>query len=130
MHHGSVAQTSAGIRWFWIGLLMLLYIFTCVRVARQLGRIGRSTTAWFLITLVCTAIPAAIVLQRHRMAEMRQGSQAAASGQGGEGGQDQPAAPQRCRHCGGLLGPAQGGPAPPAQTCPHCGMAINEANLA
>jgi len=48
----------------WLVVLVAggLYVFMSVRVARQMGKTGRSTLRWLFITLCFTAIPAGVVL--------------------------------------------------------------------
>ena len=48
--------------WPVIALAGAFYILMSVRVARQMGKTGRSTLKWFFITFCLTAIPAAAVL--------------------------------------------------------------------
>ena len=103
-------------RWILIGILASLYVVMCARVARRVARTGRSFPAWFFISLVLTAVPAAVVLLRHQFS-----GKAAARGS---------PSLNRCRHCGHLL---EGGPSnheEPVRTCPNCNMRINEETLA
>ena len=48
----------------WLVVLVAggFYVFMSIRVARQMGKAGRSTLKWFFITLCFTAIPAGVVL--------------------------------------------------------------------
>jgi len=105
-----------GTVWAVIAAAAVLYVSTSVRVARSMGRIGRSRTAWFFITLVLTAVPASVVLLRHH--------RRAAEGWTVDG-------PACCRHCGALLGSSPD-PAPPSAVteCPSCGMKLDEEHLA
>ena len=104
-------------RWLFIAVLAGLYVLTCVRVALQAGKGGRSTVRWFFITLIFTAIPAAIVIVRDR----RRIKTASCS-----------ATIARCRHCGQFLSgeldietDEMG-----EKICPHCGMKLDEVHLA
>ena len=107
-----VAQS--GSYWMVLALVAVMYVVMCARVAARMTKIGRSGVKWFLISLFCTAIPAAIVLKRY----VREARAAAL-------GDDRPTG--RCRHCGAVLGTvAPGAPS----TCPECGMALNEETLA
>ncbi len=51
----------------WLVILVIgaFYVFMSVRVAVQMGKLGRSTARWLFITLFFTAIPAGVVLLWH-----------------------------------------------------------------
>ncbi|MFA6133108.1 MAG: hypothetical protein WC869_03710 [Phycisphaerae bacterium] len=114
-------------QWFYIALLAAAYLATCLSAAMQMGRIGRSRARWFLITVFCTAIPAAVVLLRHHLAQAgkEQGPEAAPQPRAGS---DAPAAPagRACPHCGLLPLPGESAPPGPVKTCPRCKMIIRE----
>lgn len=98
--------------------IAVLYVITCVRIARRVkSATGRSAAVWFFITLVLTAVPAAIVLLRHYR-RMKYPSRK----------QDLP--PRRCRHCGRVLTEKNLDDVIDQQTCPHCGMKIDKDHLA
>ena len=103
-------------RGWWLVGLIAAYVLLCVRVALRMKRIGRSPVAWFFITMLLTALPAAIVLLRHHK---RQALQQPAR-------ESRPASlegPLRCPHCGRViveLVEAPGGIA----TCPQCGLPV------
>lgn len=110
------------------------YVFTCARIARHAGRLGRSTVAWFVITLGLTALPAMVLFltefyRRKRVANMNPGDSGPANQ---EANPPAPPLPDRklCPHCSrsvrmGELDRSSGSP-----TCPYCGMIIDEANYA
>ena len=105
-------------QWVLIGVLALLYVVMCVRIARRVGRTGRSAVLWFFTTFALTALPAAIVLMRHQAAQLRKTPADAPNAASEDRG-------ARCRHCGAVLTTG-----PTDNTCPHCGMILNEDHLA
>ena len=105
---------ESGSYWAVIALVGAMYVMMCGRVAVRMATIGRSGVKWFFISLLCTAIPAAVVLRRH-VREAR------------AGGRGDDRATGRCRHCGAVLGRAAGG-AP--SVCGECGMTLDEETLA
>ncbi|MCD6364275.1 MAG: hypothetical protein J7M14_00190, partial [Planctomycetes bacterium] len=102
------------VQWGLMALLGVLYVVLCVRVAIHVGKAGRSAVKWFFVTLLCTAIPAYLLVLRPWM--RRAGAEANQS------------SPRRCRHCGGLLVDSQSGDQ--GALCPHCGMSIETEHLA
>lgn len=95
-----------------------VYLFSCVQVARRMGRVGRGRARWFFVTLVATAIPAFVVLYREYQGEVERG----ASSDGASGGGTSPPRPPRgiCPHCQQPVG--QGEQEHGVSTCPHCGL--------
>ena len=115
------------IRWVALTILVLLYVLTCARVARQVRRIGGNGILWFLNTLIFTAIPASIVLARHHRRQAETDGGPPTPGEDHEGG----VSLSRCPHCGGPLDMGQPIPADEQfKTCPHCGMGLDEGHLA
>jgi hypothetical protein len=114
-------------RWVALAILVLLYVLTSARVARQLHRTGHNGILWFLITLIFTAIPASIVLARdHRKQAETDGGPPTP-----DAGRDGTASLARCRHCGGPLDLGEPIAADEQiKTCPHCGMGLDEGHLA
>ncbi len=47
--------------WIMVGGLALLYVIATVRIAMSARRLGRNPVAWFVISLLFTALPAMIV---------------------------------------------------------------------
>ena len=105
---------QGGSYWTVIALVGAMYVMMCFRVAARMASIGRSRAKWFLISLLCTAIPAAMVLRRH-LREAHTGGR----------GDDRPTG--RCRHCGAILDTIPKGV---PTVCGECGMALNEETLA
>lgn len=105
---------ESGSYWAVIALVGAMYVMMCGRVAVRMATIGRSGVKWFFISLLCTAIPAAIVLRRH-------------AGKVRASGQRDGRPTGRCRHCGAVLGrAAKGTPG----VCGECGMTLDEETLA
>jgi hypothetical protein len=98
------------------GMLVLLYVVSCIRVAASAMRRGRSGAAWFLITFFLTAIPAAIMFHR-----------AARRAQGDEGDTDA-AASLPCPFCEELIPRSELRKGLPLR-CPHCDALIERTFL-
>lgn len=110
-----IALTS--LQWTVIALLAVMYVFTCVRVAMHMRRLGRSPVAWFFVTLFLTAVPASVVMLR----EYRRRRDAAAAGPG----RADPDA-VRCPHCGAVIaGPGKETPSG-VVICPECRQPLGE----
>ena len=119
------------IQWVLIAALGTAYVVTCFRVARWAKLTGRSPVRWFLITLFCTALPAAIV---HHISAIR-GSVSRVGSEDKNGGsvrENDASISSLCPHCGahtdvGDLGREESRGQP---VCPNCGMVLNEDRLA
>jgi len=103
-----------------IGLLIVCYLAVCLRTALRMARTGRSLWLWLLITVFLTSIPATVVLMREQFR---------AVGRGRRGPADEPRheRPFRCRHCRKLVRPADVDHSSGVAACPHCGLALDEA---
>jgi hypothetical protein len=99
------------VHWILLGMLAVMYVLSCVRVAMRMHAIGRSGVMWFFITLCLTFVPALIVLRRRSRAMLTARMFTDA---------------RRCPHCSGVLtgeGAADG-------RCPHCNMPLREGDVA
>lgn len=120
--------------WF-IAMVAAFYLYTCFRVARRMGAIGRSTGKWFLISLFASAIPATIVLikemRRRQEAHdepVRTQPDAKETPQSDDTAHSQAGLPRRCPHCHQLL--AEDQPQAVVPQCPSCKMTIDEGRYA
>ncbi len=99
-----------------------LNLISACRMIFWARRTGRKAVTWFFITLLFSAIPAAIVVLCEKFGWLFTR----------DSRRDQPgrSAMSRCPHCHRLLDPprpaADGGPA----TCTHCGLVTDEGPLA
>lgn len=118
----------APTQWALVALAVILYVITCVRMARHMKRIGRNAVLWFFLTFFLTAIPGSIVLLHHNFCWLRRRNAGAGRQVTGPGENDS-APPRRCRHCGELVDPPAARPGG-VSTCPSCGQMLDEANLA
>lgn len=116
-----------------LGLLVLMYLFMCVRVAMAAPALDRSAVRWFFISLLLTAIPALIVFsleirrrRRQLLDQLRRQSQELE-------GRDLAAADggsvRRCVQCGRFYLPDQ---RPPQErdVCPHCHLKSQGSDIA
>ena len=116
------------IQWMLVAALAVLYLVTCLRVARQMRRIGRSPVRWFFITLLFTAIPASICFLWDNFSWLRGGRGRTGGAGPAPAGGDQRTI--RCRRCRKPISAAELQTAPPPKTCPHCGALLDEEFLA
>lgn len=108
----------------------LLYIVTVIRVARWARRTGRNPVLWFFITLLFTAIPAAVVGVIAQLQHQVSAYRGSAGRPGGRPApQQRPQPPARCPHCQHLL-PAEMDQAGPVSTCPYCRQRLDGERLA
>ncbi|MDY6913884.1 MAG: hypothetical protein SVT52_05455 [Planctomycetota bacterium] len=98
------------VQWFVVGVLGLLYVITCLRVAMLARRLGRKPVAWFFITLFFTAIPAVAVLCRRSKQPSNEPDESATT----------------CPHCRQLISRAELNKAAAVTRCPRCGMAFDD----
>ncbi|MFW6133492.1 MAG: hypothetical protein ACOC8F_06305 [Planctomycetota bacterium] len=61
-------------QWTLVAALAALYAATCIRVALVMRRAGHNPWAWFVITLLLTAIPATVYLSCLRFKSLRPGA--------------------------------------------------------
>ena len=115
------------LHWPLLGLLAGLYLLTCVRVAYQARRIGRSPVAWFFITLFLTAIPATIIFVRDQSAV--QGPSRAGKGRANDASRPQERAIVRCPHCQYVIGRAERDASAGVTSCPRCELPIDNEEL-
>jgi len=101
--------------------LAALYLFTCYRVSRWARLTGRRPVLWFFLTLLFTALPAAVV---HGLGQARRSGRAASNR-----GASRPER-RRCPHCGAQFEPGRGRDAGAVPECPRCGMAIDDTHIA
>ena len=111
------------VQWAMLGILVALYVLSCVRIAVRAARLGKSGVRWFFITFFGPAVPAMIRVQRYYVEQQQKelaDRKAAAAG---------PLGARRCPHCGGLLDLGDGG-ASGVRTCPTCRLPLDETDLA
>lgn len=116
-----IALTSH--QWLQLALIWLaLNLISAFRMILWARRTGRRSVPWFFVTLIFSAIPAAIVALCERFGWLfTRDSRPAQPGRYGRA---------RCPHCHGILDPAEpAGGAGPA-TCRRCGLVIEEDSLA
>jgi hypothetical protein len=116
----------APVQWFLIGALFVLYVITCVRVARQMRRIGKNPVVWFFVTFFFTAIPASVVFLWRNFAWLRRGRTPAAGRFDGEDEQDADEATVRCPRCRRRISLVEVQSAGDVRTCPRCGSLLDE----
>jgi len=113
--------------WTCLALVAGLYVSASVRIARHMGRLGRRPWVWFFITLLLTALPAAVVMLRGGSPRDKRPT-APQTGEATESaGAGPPAA--RCPHCGGILDAAERRDQTP-RLCPRCRLPLEEGRLA
>lgn len=115
-----------------IALLAAMYVFSAVRVSRQMERLGRSRRKWLIITLLTTAIPAAVYMLHLRFRYLwtkEQPGQAEPPG-AGQGDGEQAAAMVRCPRCRRLFAPMPGQESGGLSVCPRCNQAFEPEHLA
>ncbi|HOF19478.1 MAG TPA: hypothetical protein PK082_11255 [Phycisphaerae bacterium] len=89
--------------------LGILYVASCVHMARYARRTGRNAWLWFFLTLLLTAVPVTLYfyvvyfLQRRRELSGPTGRL------------------RRCPHCRRLISPGT-----PLGACPHCRMPLGD----
>ena len=129
--------------------LAAVYVFFAYRVSRQMARSGHNQWLWFVLSVLLTSLPAAIVMTHERFSwlwKRNQEEQARRSRRGAgdapadaENQQDELAADGadsdvpgmiRCPHCRTLFVPV--GPADPSglTPCPRCGQTFEPEHLA
>ena len=134
-----------------IAALLVVYVFFAYRVSRQMARNGHNQWLWFVLSVLLTSLPAAIVMTHERFSwlwkrtreEQARRSSPARPGSKADDEETQPPHPTgqtargdevpqlvRCPHCGSMVAPA--GPADPSgQTpCPRCGQTFEQEYLA
>lgn len=115
-------------QWPWLIVLAILYVLTCGMVAYQASRRGRRAVAWFIITLLFTAIPAAILFvmdasrTRRKLNDPERHETPAPAARAQK--------PKRCPHCGRQIGRREMDITSGAPKCPGCGLSIDEATYA
>ena len=114
-----------------IALLAALYVWSAFRVSAQMARIGRSRARWFLITLLLTAIPAAICLMINRFRYLWAKDDQPAD-QDVPADQDAETAQNviRCPRCRKLFVPTGADDPSGVTTCPRCHQMIDPEHLA
>jgi hypothetical protein len=117
------------IQWFLLVALAGMYLLTCYHVSRWARRTGRRPVLWFFVTLLCTAIPAAIVDQISRIRASRPPED---SPERGEPERNETAVGRgfqaSCPHCGARSEAVTGPDS--VSVCPNCGMTRQEEHLA
>ncbi|HOD81419.1 MAG: hypothetical protein BWX88_05318 [Planctomycetes bacterium ADurb.Bin126] len=132
-----------------IAALLVVYVFFAYRVSRQMARNGHNQWLWFVLSVLLTSLPAAIVMTHERFSWLwtrTREEQARRSGRivdpgpaEAESQQDELADDEtgsdvpgmiRCPHCRTLFAPV--GPADPSglTPCPRCGQTFEQEYLA
>jgi hypothetical protein len=119
----SLFENWTWLHWALVGLMAALYVLSCFRLAWTVRRNGRNPWGWFLITLLGTPIPVAIVL--HRDAMKAKADLARAHG----ARSIRPDEARACPHCRQLLPPADRVPGG-LERCPFCNERIDPRYLA
>ena len=118
-----VALTS--FHWAMVGLLVACYLVICVRMATRMAHTGRNFWKWLAVTFFFTGIPAVIVLRRHGASLRR------SAGPGQAGGAEPLEPPlRRCPRCRRFLPPAEMDEADGITKCPHCGLPVEDGDVA
>lgn len=114
------------IQWLLLTALAGMYLVTCYRVSRWARQTGRRPVLWFFVTLLCTAIPAAIIdhLDRLRASRPPEDSPERDEPEKNESTGDL----RCCPHCGARSEAATGPDS--VSVCPNCGMTRQEEHLA
>jgi len=123
----------AAVLWLWQLVVILAVVWTgaALHTALIMRRHGRRWWVWFAVSLFLTTIPAAVCSYVDYFRELRRQRQAG-------GGAPDREPPRRCRHCGAVLPDEQDAPGAPSReprpagqaTCPNCGMAIADEDIA
>lgn len=114
------------VQWTLIGALVVLYVITCIRVARHMRRLRRNPVLWFFITFFLTAIPASVVFLWHNFAWLRRRDRPAPPRPGGRSDPDDERATIRCPRCHRWISLAEVDSATGVRTCPRCGSILEE----
>jgi hypothetical protein len=119
--------------WGTVALLGAVWVLLAGHTAVSMARYGRRGWVWFLITLVLTPVPAAVVScadwfvsLRRRQVSQRAGDIEDEAPAGDAG--DRPV--RRCRHCGAVLAGQVGKRIGGRLLCPNCRLPVEEDQLA
>jgi len=132
-----------------IAALAAVYVFFAYRVSCQMARGGHNQWLWFVLSVLLTSLPAAIVMTHERFSwlwkrtqeEQARRSRRIAGGAPDEPGnrQDEQAADQaagdvpgmiRCPHCRTLFAPVGPADATGLTPCPRCGQTFEREHYA
>ena len=110
--------------WAWVALLVACYLAICARTAFRLARTGRNFWLWLVISVFLTSIPGTFVLMRDQVRGAPRRRRPRRAGGRPEGGQ------VRCGRCGKPMRPADVDRSGGVAVCPHCGLPVDETELA
>ena len=116
-----IALTST--QWVLVALMVAFYVILCGRTALYMARSGRSFWKWLVITLFLTSIPATLVAMRERQRALR-------SPRRRRFGPPLDEAPFSCARCGKQIRAADLDTGDGVAKCPHCGLPVDEDQLA
>ena len=118
-------------RWLFLTLIALLWVAVALRTGISMRAGGRRWWVWFLVSLVCTAIPAAVVawadyLRQRRLYRraMRRGSDEPAEVPAAQDLPDDVPA-RRCEHCQLLLEGIELPRVAGRDICPRCSLPLS-----
>lgn len=103
---------------FVYGILALLWVLLALQTALAMRRLNRRWWVWLLVSLLASAIPAAIVAvadQVRRLQAQRRGQRQSAA---------------RCPHCGASLGAGRRHRVAGRMECPSCKMLLDDSRYA
>ena len=118
--------TLSPVQWLLITALVVLYVFTCVRVALHMRRIGQNPVLWFFLTFFFTAIPASVVFLWRNFAWLRRRQTPAGPGRPEAEGPDDDRPTVRCPRCRRRISLVEVQSADAVKTCPRCGSLLDE----
>lgn len=128
------AQTLSGFQIALIVVLVASLAVSAFRMARIARSLGRSPYRWFFISFFLTALPATLVFWRDQMKRMRASESLPGFSRRVQPTRSETDEPEgagdsvvRCRHCGAVL---DGGEVFEAESCPRCGMILEQERYA
>jgi hypothetical protein len=110
--------------WVWVALLIACYLAICARTAFRMAKSGRSFWLWLVLSVFLTSIPGTFILMRDQIRNLPPRRRGPRGGERAEAGQ------VRCSRCGRLFGPEDVDRSGGAAVCPHCGLPVDETELA
>ena len=108
-------------RWLVLTLIALLWVAVALRTGLSMRGSGRRWWVWFVVSLLFTAIPAAVVAWADYLRQRRTCRQAVQGGSDEEGD----AQARRCEHCHLLLEGMELPRVAGRDMCPRCSLPLS-----
>jgi hypothetical protein len=114
-------------RWLVLTLVAVLWVVVALRTGLSMRGSGRRWWVWFLVSLVFTAIPAAVVAWADYLRQRRAFCQAGQDEPSEEDDEPPPgdAQARRCEHCHLLLEGMELPHVAGRDTCPRCSLPLS-----